>query len=929
MTMVEQPRSALADGDTAAQRAVGLLGRRAELAAVSRLLNEASQGRSGVLVVRGEAGIGKSALLQHARDTAVTLDIRVESALGVEAEQQFAFAGLHQLCAPLLCRTDRLPGPQQTALEVALGREVGAAPDRFLVGLAVLNLLAEEAPLLCLIDDAQWLDEASAEVLSFVARRVAAERLVMVFAMRDPCVDGTDTLAGLPEMRLTGLGDADSRALLTTAARAPLDRGIRDRIVAEARGNPLALLELPSSAAVAGGYEPTGAMSVPRRVEDTFRRRSKSLPAQTQQLMVVAAAEPTGDPDLLFRATDHLGIGREAAAPAEAAGLLEIDLRVRFRHPLVRSAVYHAAAPPERRRAHDALAVATDARTHPDRSAWHRGQSMLGPDEHAAADLERCADRALARGGFAAAAAFLRLATDLTPDPAHRARRALDAANAKYCAGAPEVALGMLEHVDAHELNELQRARRELLRAQITFHLGHGSDVPGILLGAARILAPLDPPLARETYLQAFDAATITGSDALEPALAELAEAVRAAPVPHGPADLLLAGLVAVRVDGYESGAPILRRALNAFRDHVFPVETARVGDAGNWLWLATRTAIALFEDELSIVLADRYVQQARRSGALATLPAALVVAAFARVYTGELTRAVELADEAAAVSQISGAMPLTYADTYLQAWRGIDSEATARYQSREWQQPDRLRGIEATVPTLAMAVLHNGRGNYPAALQAATQACDTYELSIRGMGLFELVEAASRAGDPQTASDAMEELDIRARASGTEWALGVAARSRALTCTGPDAELHYREAIERLENCRMGVFLARTHLVFGEWLRREGRRHEAREHLRTAHAFLADMGAEPFALRAARELKATGEHPRKRSAQPTDALTAQELTIARLVATGATSREVGAQLFLSPRTIEAHLRNIFRKLGITSRRQLKELPLR
>lgn len=381
-------------------------------------------------------------------------------------------------------------------------------------------------------------------------------------------------------------------------------------------------------------------------------------------------------------------------------------------------------------------------------------------------------------------------------------------------------------------------------------------------------------------------------------------------------------------MDGYESGAPILRRALDAFRDHVFPVETARVGDAGNWLWLATRTAIALFEDELSIVLADRYVQQARRSGALATLPAALVVAAFARVYTGELTRAVELADEAAAVSQISGAMPLTYADTYLEAWRGIDSEATARYQSREWQQPDRLRGIEATVPTLAMAVLHNGRGNYPAAQQAAAQACDTYELSIRGMGLFELVEAASRAGDPQTASDAMEELDIRARASGTEWALGVAARSRALTCTGPDAEVHYREAIERLGNCRMGVFLARTHLVFGEWLRREGRRHQAREHLRTAHAFLSDMGAEPFALRAARELKATGEHPRKRSAQPTDALTAQELTIARLVATGATSREVGAQLFLSPRTIEAHLRNIFRKLGITSRRQLKELPL-
>ncbi|NVN49295.1 AAA family ATPase [Mycobacterium sp. DL] len=934
MTIVELPAARVEEGlcrVRTEQKAADLLGRRAERDAIGRLLAEAPAGRSGVVVVRGEAGIGKSALLQHARDTAASLGIRVGSSVGVESETQFAFAGLHQLCAPLLDRTETLPDPQRAALSVALGRQGGAPPDRFLVGLAVLNLLAEKGPLLLLVDDAQWLDQASAQVLAFVARRVVAERLVLMFAVRDPCETGGNPLVGLPEVQLAGLGEADARALLTTAVRAPLDRGVRDRIVAEARGNPLALLELPSSVQSAGGFELPDVMSVPRRVEDNFQRRSASLPAETQQLMLVAASEPTGDVALLWRAAKHLGISPEAAVPAETAGLLEIDTRVRFRHPLVRSAVYRAATSPEHRRAHHALAAATDPQADPDRRAWHRAQSVLGTDEEVAAELERSADRALARGGFAAAAAFLRHATDLTPDPAHRARRALDAANAKHCAGAPDAALELLESVDAAQLDALQRARLELLRAQITFHLTQGSEVPGMLLRAAQMLAPLDPSLARETYLQAFDAATFTGSPGIDPGLPEIAEAVMAAPAPlgaPGPADLLLGGLVGVHTHGFEAGAPVLRQALEAFREHVFPVETARAGDAGNWLWLATRTAIGLFEDELVIVLADRYVRLAREAGALATLPAALVVSACARVYTGELALAAELADEAAALSHASGAMPTSIAHTYVGAWRGVDVEATDRDDPGDVEATERTRGIEATVSMCAMAVLHNGRGNYPAAQKAASQACDTDEPSIRWQALHELVEAAARAGDPESASRAMEELSMRAQVSGTEWALGVAARSRALVCNGSDAEERYREAIERLGNCRMGAFLARTHLVFGEWLRREGRRSEAREQLRTAHAFLSEMGAEPFAARAARELRATGEHPRKRTAQPTDGLTAQELTIARLVATGATSREVGAQLFLSPRTIEAHLRNIFRKLGITSRRQLKELPL-
>lgn len=914
----------------AERKGSALLGRIAERAAIDRLLAEAPAGRSGVLVVRGEAGIGKSALLQYARDTALSLEIGVESAVGVEAETQFAFAGLHQLCVPLLDRVETLPDPQQTALEIALGRKAGAAPDRFLVGLAVLNLLAEQGPTLCLIDDVQWLDQASAQVLAFVARRVVAERLVLMFAMRDPCESGGNLLTGLPEVRLEGLGDADAQELLILAGRAPLDAGVRDRIIAESRGNPLALLELPTSLELAGGFGLPGATSVPRRIEENFRRRSSSLPAETQQLLLVAASEPTGDAALLWRAAAHLGLDREATAPAETAGLLEIDTRVRFRHPLVRSAVYRAATAPEHRRAHCVLAAATDARADPDRRAWHRAQSVLGTDEEAATDLERSADRALARGGFCAAAAFLSRATDLTPDPAQRARRALDAAYAKHCAGAPEAALALLDTLDAGRLDALQRARQELLRAQITFSLTQGGEVPGMLLSAARMLAPLDPSLARETYLQAFDAATITGGAGVEPGLPAIAEAVRTSPAPPGPpgpADVLLGGLVALHTDGYESGAPILRRALETFREYEFPVETVRGGDAGSWMSLAARTSIALFEDELAIVLADRHVRQAREAGALASLPTALIVSAFARIYTGELARAAELADEAAAISRTTGAKPMSYAHTYLEAWRGLESEATARYDGRNHTAIEPLRGIEATISMCAMAVSHNARGNYPAGKDAAARASESYEPGIRGLALYELVEAAARAGDQETASCAMKELSVRAQASGTEWALGVAARSRALTSTGGKAEEHYRESIVRLRNCRMDAFLARTHLVFGEWLRREGRRSDAREQLRTAHTFLTDMGAESFAARAARELRATGEHPRKRTAQPTDALTAQELTIARLVATGATSREVGAQLFLSPRTIEAHLRNIFRKLGITSRRQLRELP--
>ncbi len=912
---------------------VDLVGRRAEREAVEHLLEGARAGRSGALVVRGEAGVGKTALREHASGVASTAGFRVASSVGVESESQFAFGGLHQLCAPLLGQSDALPDPQRAALDVAFGQQAGPAPDRFLIGLSVLNLLAEvaeERPLLCLVDDAQWLDEGSAQVLAFVARRVAAERVAMVVLLRDPSDTGDPSaFAGLPELRLDGLSPQHARALLAAAVPTPLDQQVRERIIAEARGNPLALLELPRStspARLAGGFALPDAMSVPRRIEDMFQRRSSDLPAETQLLVLVAAAEPTGEADLLWRAAADLGIARETAAPAEVAGLVTVDTRVRFRHPLVRSAVYRSATPPDRRRAHRALARATDPLRDPDRRAWHSAQAVLGVDEAVADQLEQSAGRARARGGVMAAAAFLQQATDLTPEPAERARRALEAAVAKHEAGASESALQLLALAKAGPQDAFQRARTELLDAQIRFHLSRDRDSPGMMVAAARSLAPLDAALARETYLHALDAATINGGgDAVQ--IAEAALSAPAAVPPERPVDLLLDGLAASLTRGFSAGAPELRRALEAFRDIQRP-DLGCDPDEDRWLWLAGRNAVAILDDELVHVLASRNVQLAREVGALATLPAALSFQSIASVLMGELARAGELAAEATAITRDIGGVQLRHAHIVLSAWRGDEAETTAlsAVTAQDPAYPD--GGTDAALARYAMAVLHNGLGNYAAAQEAASRACESHELSLSSASLPEFVEASARAGDPGRAETAVEELNSRAHATGTAWATGLAARSLGLTSTGPSAERHYREAIERLRRCRMTVYLARTHLVYGEWLRREGRRQDARDQLRTAHQMLSTMGAEGFAARAARELRATGEHPRKRRTTPTDALTAQEQHIARLVATGATSREVAAQLFLSPRTIEAHLRNIFRKLDISSRRQLRELPL-
>ena len=926
---------------------VRFLGRRTEAAVVEQLLADARAGRSGALVVRGEAGIGKTALLEHAGDAAVASGFRVDRATAAESEVQFAFAGLHQLCATALERVRVLPDPQREALGVAFGQATGPAPDRFLVGLAVLNLLAEvaeEQPLLCLVDDVQWLDEASAQVLEFVARRVGAERLALVFAVRDDGGGMPSPMVGLSELRLGGLAEPEARTLLASGVPSPLDERVRERIIAEARGNPLALLEPPGnghSAWFAGGFERPDALDVPRRIEETFRRRAHGLPTQTQLLLLVAAAEPTGQTTLLWHAASRLGIAREAANPAQDAGLVEIDTRVRFRHPLVRSAVYQAATGDDRRRAHQALAEATDPDVDPDRRAWHRAQAVHGTDEDVAAELVRSAGRAHARGGVAAAAALLEQAAALTPEPAVRAARALDAAQAKHEAAESQAATGLLAVAAAGPLDALGRGRLKLLRAQIAFHTTRGSDGAGMLLDAARTLAPLDPQLARDTYLQALEASFHSGRLGGDGTMAAVARAARAAPPtssPARPVDLLLDGLTTMFTHGYAASVPTLRRALDTLRGGIDPQGpdggeglAGGVGlDEGSRrrLWLACQVAATLWDDDTVYVLAELDARLAREAGALSRLPAALNALSSVLVLTGDLGRADELIAEESAIRGATGAPPLPNARLILAAWQGRQAETTALHATMVAEATRRGEGATLGLADVAMAALHNGLGNYGEALAAARAPVERGELTFASIALPELVEAGVRAGEPAQAGAALEQLRERAQASGTAWGLGLHARSLALLSTGSDAEEHYRESVDQLARSRMATHLARAHLVYGEWLRREGRRQDAREQLRTAHEMLTRMGADAFAARAARELGATGEHPRRRTEKAADDLTAQELHVARLVATGATSREVAAHLFLSPRTVEAHLRAIFRKLAITSRRELRDLHL-
>jgi DNA-binding CsgD family transcriptional regulator len=901
-----------------------LLGRRNECQALDDLLAGARAGRSGAVVLRGEPGIGKTELLAYLLEG--SSGCRTLRVAGVESEMELSHAGLHQLCAPLLTGLDRLPEPQRDALSTAFGLRAGAAPNRFLVGLAALSLLADAAgdqPLVCLVDDAQWLDRVSAQTLEFVARRLFAESILLVFAVREPSPG--ETLAGLPELHVTRLTDGDSRTLLDSVVAGRLDERVRDRIVAESRGNPLALLELPrgrNAAELAGGFMRPDARPLSSQLEHGFLRRVRSLPAETQRLLFTAAAEPVGDVMLLRRAAERLGIAMdEAASHAEASGLVTLDTRVRFRHPLVRSAAYHAAGFDERREIHQALADATDAQLDPDRRAWHLARAAAGPDEAVAAELERSADRAQARGGVAAAAAFLDRAAELTADPARRGARTLAAAQATYQAGAFPAALELADAAELSPLDELDAARLALLRGRLTFYTkGASAGVP-LLIEAAKRLDPLDARIARATYWEACFTALTAG-----PLPREVAEAIFAATKAAEPTRevLLLAGLARRTAEGYAAGAPVLLEALAAFQTGEVSAEQGL-----GWLPLACRMASDTWDFEGWSVLSARLVDLARGAGALTVLGSALLHRLPNRVRAGDLAGADSLAAEVVAVGEAVGSgFWAHYGALFLEPWRGRES-ATRRAIEAITQAARHVAGHGRLLADTqwAAAVLCNGLGRYEEAAAAAKRGCENpEEFGLATDSTVEFIEASARLGRPADAAESVQRISDMARAAGTDWALGTMAQVRALVSEAPAADDLYREAIERLGRTENRMALARARLCYGEWLRREGRRVDARGQLGVAHEMLDRFGAEAFAERARRELRATGATVSKPAVAVHEELTSQEARIARLAADGLTNPEIGARLLISPHTVEWHLRKVYSKLGITSRKEIRAM---
>jgi DNA-binding CsgD family transcriptional regulator len=896
------------------------LGRTSEREYLDRLLKNVRGGQSGVLVIRGEAGLGKTALLRHTVSQAP--EFKIAQVAGVESEMELPFAGLHQLCAPMLSEIGALPEPQRDALSIAFGLSVGKAPDPFLVALAVLSLLAraaEEQPLLCVVDDAQWLDAASAQILGFVSRRLLAESIAIVFAVREPSDD--HELVGLSELRLTGLDDQDAHALLASVVSGRLDGPVSDRIVAETRGNPLALLELfggVTSAELAGGFALPQAVDVPGQIEERYRQRIDQLPATTQQLMLLAAADPVGDAALMWRAAARLGLALGSAGPAVDSGLLEIGAQVRFRHPLVRSAVYRSATTTATRAAHGALAAATDPNTDPDRRAWHRAHAATAPDETVAAELIDSAGRAQRRGGVAAAAAFLERSVTFTVDPAERASRALAAAQAKFEAADFPSAQSLLALADAGPLDELGRAKVEGTRAQIAFDLRRGSEAPALLLSAAQRFEGLDVELAEETYLEAllsaiYAAGLARGTNASAVASAALSAPLAAEPVTSS--RMLLRGLATRLTDGCGAAAPALRDALMA---HL--AEDRRL----DWLSVAYNiAAMELWDDAAWFELASGQAELARATGTLVLLPYVLDYLAGFHVLAGDLSLATGLVEEAESLHLGIRAETLPYIPLRLAAWRGQASIASNLVEVMKRGASERGEGCAIAAADYSSATLHNGLGQYELALDAAQNAAAADELVTTSWALYELIEAASRSGQRAVALDAVDRLTERTSASATPWAKGTEARSLALVQDGEAVDELYREAITWLGRTRMAAHLARARLTYGEWLRREGRRVDAREQLRDAHEAFSSMGAAGFADRARRELQATGERVRKRRADARDELTPQQLQVARLARDGRTNSEIAAKLFLSPRTVEWHLRQVFSKLGIRSRIQL------
>ena len=910
---------------------VQLRNRTREIGAIDSLLERARSNAGGALVLRGEPGVGLTALLDYGADE--VRDMWVLRVAGVEAEAHVAYGALHRLLAPDVWWRHHmhLPLAQRFALEQAFGLEVPGNDERpaelnaLLVGLGTLSLLAraaEERPVLCAVDDVEQLDEHSASALALVARRLGADRVAMLFARREPS-DARDFFGDLDELVVGGLDVVDARALIDAVYGHRLDSDVRERILAETDGNPRAIVELPSvfpAPSVSLFGEP---LPLAKRFEQHFVTTLSNLSKNAQETVLLASLLHDGSTTLFWSASALLGLPSDAYREAEDAGLLRIGTRVVLCGSLLRSAVYSSATPEDRRRVHLALAGAAAAAGDSVQSVWHRAAASSAPDEELAAALVVAGIELRRRGDTTTSATLLQRASAVTPDPAMRAVRLLDAASAWLAAGSPGRSSALLAETTPLPLTDLDRALAAKLRAQAAQMLGQGADSAALLLRAARDIAGHDAPLGREALLEALEAAIYhgrfgSGGPVRQAAVATL-ELSTDEPVTAP--DLLLRGLALLFAEGHESGAPTLRRA----------VEALEAGDDLRWLTLGGLAALELWDDAAlaAIVAAGSEPVAVSRASPLGVSLGYL--AGLDHVVAGRFTKAghwygdMQALAEAVRDPAIAG---VADAGTLMMwAWRGEsggDGRALIDRCARDAMASEQGRYYALT--RYALAVHENGLGRYEEALIASEDAVEDRGLYLAGFALPELIEAAVRSDEREVAADALAELTSRTLASGTSWALGMLARSRALLAEDDAAAALYQEAIERLVACRAAPQLARAHLLYGEWLRRRRRRRDARDHLRRAQGMFVAMSADGFAARAGGELQAAGERSRIREPEATETLTAQESRIASLVAAASSNPQIAAQLFLSPRTVEYHLHKIYRKLGVTSRVELARM---
>jgi DNA-binding CsgD family transcriptional regulator len=907
-----------------------MLDRQPERAALEALLDRSRSGRGGAVVLRGAAGIGLTALLEHAMCSATGM--RVVSTTAVEFERRLPYGAVHQICSPMLNRLDELPGSQRDALAAAVGRLDGGPEDTLLVGQAVLALLgmtANERALVCVIDDAEWIDDASADALAFVARRLQDARVAMILGLHET-PSPRSPLREIPELHVGPLDDATARELIGSALPGSLDSRVRDRIVREAAGVPIALVTLAAALTaeqLAGVSELPEPLPVGELVRTRHLRALVDMPTETRTFLLLAAADPEGDVELLWRAAHSLGLDATAARPAEVAGLVRLAHRVAFSSPLLRLAISEDAPIADRQRVHQAICDAIDGRVDPDRHAWHRAAASLVPNEEIALAMEKAAARAKGRREYDRAVDLFERAAALTPDSHRRYRRNLAAAQAALAAGSLRRASALLTRGEPQIADEVERAQADRLRGAVDLALGEGADRATMLLRSARAFETVDTRLARDTYLEALEMAAYAGTITADVSLLETADAARSAPVvpasQAGGADFLLDGLATLVSVGHRAAAPILRRAIESLRD---------TGER-RWLALASLAAIEMWDDDglhdlrsqlrLGLEAGDAY-DGAPDVDQLGELDDVLA-GRFSTIGT-PLRGARQRQDGSFTGGPAAGATP---GELVALAWRGRSTETRALAEACMREGFARRLGLYVAVAHHAIAVLEIGLGRYEAACTAAGEACEEPAVFVVTSTLPELVEAAVRSGARELAVSAERRLAKRARPCRTDWSLGILARSRALLQDGEAAEKLYRDAIEHLRRSRAAPQLARTHLLYGEWLRRERRRREAREQLTAARDMFIFMGAQAFAERARTELAATGEQAHRRiGVSSVELLTAQEARIAELVGEGASNADIATQLFISPRTVEYHLHKVFRKLDVSTRTQLARLLL-